>query len=118
MLDGKNEPLDFVLWKSAKDSEPEDAKWDSAALGHDYGKGRPGWYIECSAMSVDLLGQHFDIHAGGRDIIFPHHEKELDQSQEASHQKLVNGWMHDGILQMDKEKMSKSFKTSLKSKNV
>lgn len=96
----KRDPLDFVLWKLAKPGEPS---WDSP-----WGKGRPGWHIECSAMSMDLLGEHFDIHAGGRDLIFPHHENEIAQSQAASHQKFVNVWMHAGFLQMDKEKMSKS----------
>ncbi|HRP28448.1 MAG TPA: cysteine--tRNA ligase, partial [Burkholderiaceae bacterium] len=72
---GKNDPLDFVLWKAAKESEPDDAKWDSA-----YGRGRPGWHIECSAMCKALLGEHFDIHGGGMDLIFPHHENEIAQS--------------------------------------
>lgn len=98
--DVKRDPLDFVLWKLAKSGEPE---WDSP-----WGKGRPGWHIECSAMSMDLLGEHFDIHGGGRDLIFPHHENELAQSEAASQQKFVNLWMHTGFLQMDKEKMSKS----------
>jgi cysteinyl-tRNA synthetase len=96
----KNDPLDFVLWKVAKPGEPA---WDSP-----WGKGRPGWHIECSAMSSDLLGEHFDIHAGGRDLIFPHHENEIAQSEAASHKKFVNLWIHTGFLQMDKEKMSKS----------
>ena len=96
----KRDPLDFVLWKLAKPGEPS---WDSP-----WGKGRPGWHIECSAMAMDLLGEHFDIHAGGRDLIFPHHENENAQSQAALNSKFVNVWMHAGFLQMEKEKMSKS----------
>ncbi|VVC75819.1 Cysteine--tRNA ligase [Aquicella siphonis] len=96
----KRDPLDFVLWKLAKPGEPS---WDSP-----WGKGRPGWHIECSAMSMDLLGKHFDIHAGGRDLIFPHHENEIAQSEAASKHPFVNLWMHTGFLQMEKEKMSKS----------
>jgi cysteinyl-tRNA synthetase len=101
--DGKQDPLDFVLWKSAKESEPEDAKWDSA-----YGKGRPGWHIECSAMSCALLGEHFDIHGGGADLQFPHHENEIAQSEGASGKTFVNTWMHNGFVRVDNEKMSKS----------
>jgi cysteinyl-tRNA synthetase len=78
--DGKEDPLDFVLWKAAKDTEPEDAKWDSNALGYGFGKGRPGWHIECSAMSCQTLGETFDIHGGGADLQFPHHENEIAQS--------------------------------------
>lgn len=100
VVDVKRDPLDFVLWKLAKPGEPS---WDSP-----WGKGRPGWHIECSAMSMQLLGEHFDLHAGGRDLIFPHHENEIAQSQAASDKKFVNVWMHAGFLQMDKEKMSKS----------
>lgn len=96
----KRDPLDFVLWKLAKPGEPS---WDSP-----WGKGRPGWHIECSAMSQQLLGQTFDIHAGGRDLIFPHHENEIAQSEAASGEKFVNVWMHAGFLQIEKEKMSKS----------
>lgn len=96
----KRDPLDFVLWKLAKPDEPA---WDSP-----WGKGRPGWHIECSAMSMDLLGAHFDIHGGGRDLIFPHHENENAQSQAALKTKFANVWMHMGFLQIDKEKMSKS----------
>jgi cysteinyl-tRNA synthetase len=96
----KRDPLDFVLWKLAKPGEPQ---WDSP-----WGKGRPGWHIECSAMSMHLLGETFDIHAGGRDLIFPHHENEVAQSQAATRQKFANVWMHAGFLQIDKEKMSKS----------
>ncbi len=101
--DGKNDPLDFVLWKAAKESEPEDAKWDSA-----YGRGRPGWHIECSAMSCAILGEHFDIHGGGIDLQFPHHENEIAQSQGATGGPFVNYWLHNGHLNVDNEKMSKS----------
>jgi cysteinyl-tRNA synthetase len=103
VLDGKEDPLDFVLWKSAKDSEPDDAKWDSA-----FGKGRPGWHIECSAMSCAILGEHFDIHGGGMDLQFPHHENEIAQSEGASGRPFVNYWLHNGFLNVDNEKMSKS----------
>lgn len=99
----KEDPLDFVLWKAAKDSEPADAKWDSP-----YGPGRPGWHIECSAMSCALLGEHFDIHGGGLDLQFPHHENEIAQSEGASGKTFVNYWMHNGFLNVDNEKMSKS----------
>lgn len=100
VADVKRDPSDFVLWKLAKPGEPE---WESP-----WGKGRPGWHLECSAMSMQLLGQHFDIHAGGRDLIFPHHENEIAQSQAATNEKFVNYWMHSGFLQIGKEKMSKS----------
>lgn len=96
----KRDPLDFVLWKLAKPDEPS---WDSP-----WGKGRPGWHIECSAMAKDLLGEYFDIHAGGRDLIFPHHENENAQSRAALKTPFVNVWMHAGFLQMGKDKMSKS----------
>ena len=108
VLDGKDDPLDFVLWKAAKESEPDDAKWDSAALGHDYGRGRPGWHIECSAMSCQTLGESFDIHGGGVDLQFPHHENEIAQSEGASGKPLARLWMHNGMVQIDNEKMSKS----------
>ncbi len=108
VLDGKDDPLDFVLWKAAKEGEPDDAKWDSAALGHDYGKGRPGWHIECSAMSCQTLGETFDIHGGGVDLQFPHHENEIAQSEGASGKPLASLWMHNGMVQIDNEKMSKS----------
>jgi cysteinyl-tRNA synthetase len=101
--DDKQDPLDFVLWKSAKDAEPEQAKWDSP-----YGKGRPGWHIECSAMSCALLGQTFDIHGGGADLQFPHHENEIAQSEGANGQRLANYWLHNGFVRVDNEKMSKS----------
>ncbi len=103
VLDGKEDPLDFVLWKSAKPTEPADAKWDSA-----FGSGRPGWHIECSAMGCSLLGEHFDIHGGGLDLIFPHHENEIAQSEGANGQRFVNVWMHNGFLNVDNVKMSKS----------
>src|SRR5882672_11224922 len=103
VLDGKEDPLDFVLWKSAKDSEPDDAKWDS-----EFGKGRPGWHIECSAMSCAILGEHFDIHGGGMDLQFPHHENEIAQSEAATGKTFVKYWMHNGFLNVDNEKMSKS----------
>ena len=104
--DGKQDPLDFVLWKAAKAEEPQDAKWDGAAYG--YATGRPGWHIECSAMSCALLGESFDIHGGGADLQFPHHENEIAQSEGASGQPLANYWMHNGFVNVDNEKMSKS----------
>nr|WP_314623756.1 cysteine--tRNA ligase [uncultured Noviherbaspirillum sp.] len=100
---GKRDPLDFVLWKSSRESEPESVKWDSQ-----WGRGRPGWHIECSAMSCELLGEHFDIHGGGQDLQFPHHENEIAQSEGASGQPFVNYWMHNGFVRVDNEKMSKS----------
>ena len=103
VLDGKEDPLDFVMWKSAKESEPDDAKWPSP-----FGVGRPGWHIECSAMCKALLGDHFDIHGGGQDLQFPHHENEIAQSEGASGGPFVNVWMHNGLLNIDNEKMSKS----------
>jgi len=103
VLDGKNDPLDFVLWKSAKENEPEDAKWEAP-----FGKGRPGWHIECSAMCCAILGEHFDIHGGGMDLQFPHHENEIAQSEAATGKPFVNYWMHNGFLNVDNEKMSKS----------
>lgn len=96
----KRDPLDFVLWKLAKPNEPA---WDSP-----WGKGRPGWHIECSAMSMHLLGEQFDIHGGGRDLIFPHHENEIAQSEAVTNKRFANTWIHGGFLQIDKEKMSKS----------
>lgn len=98
--EAKKSPLDFVLWKKAKKEEPH---WQSP-----YGEGRPGWHIECSAMSVDCLGPSFDIHGGGSDLIFPHHENERAQSESATGKNFVNTWMHVGFVQVDKEKMSKS----------
>jgi len=96
----KKEPLDFVLWKAAKPDEPS---WDSP-----WGQGRPGWHIECSAMSTCCLGNHFDIHGGGQDLQFPHHENEIAQSEAATGEKFVNFWMHNGFVRIDDEKMSKS----------
>jgi cysteinyl-tRNA synthetase len=101
--DAKLDPLDFVLWKSAKPSEPADTRWESK-----WGPGRPGWHIECSAMSCELLGKRFDIHGGGQDLQFPHHENEIAQSEGATGQTFVNYWMHNGFVQIDSEKMSKS----------
>jgi cysteinyl-tRNA synthetase len=101
--DGKDDPLDFVLWKSAKPTEPADAKWDS-----DFGPGRPGWHIECSAMSCEMLGETFDIHGGGADLQFPHHENEIAQSEGATGKPLAHFWMHNGFVRVDNEKMSKS----------
>jgi cysteinyl-tRNA synthetase len=101
--DDKDDPLDFVLWKAAKPEEPEEAKYPSP-----FGAGRPGWHIECSAMSCALLGEHFDIHGGGLDLQFPHHENEIAQSEGATGRPFVNVWMHNGFLNVDNEKMSKS----------
>ena len=106
--EGKQDPLDFVLWKAAKATEPDDAKWDAQALGYAFAQGRPGWHIECSAMSCQALGETFDIHGGGADLQFPHHENEIAQSEGASGQPLARYWMHNGMVQVDSEKMSKS----------
>ena len=103
VLDGKQDPLDFVLWKSAKADEPAEVKWDSA-----YGSGRPGWHIECSAMSCSLLGESFDIHGGGADLQFPHHENEIAQSEGAHSVPMARFWMHNGFINVDNVKMSKS----------
>jgi cysteinyl-tRNA synthetase len=103
VLEGKDDPLDFVLWKAAKADEPQDAQWDS-----DFGRGRPGWHIECSAMACALLGETFDIHGGGADLQFPHHENEIAQSCGATGEAFVNVWMHNGFVNIDNEKMSKS----------
>ncbi len=103
VAENKNDPLDFVLWKSAKESEADEVKWDSK-----WGKGRPGWHIECSAMGSELLGNHFDIHGGGADLQFPHHENEIAQSEGAHQCQYVNYWMHNGFVRVDNEKMSKS----------
>jgi cysteinyl-tRNA synthetase len=96
----KRDPLDFVLWKHSKPDEPA---WDSQ-----WGRGRPGWHIECSAMSCALLGEHFDIHGGGQDLQFPHHENEIAQSEGATGKPLANVWMHNGFVRLDNQKMSKS----------
>ncbi|MDF3054510.1 MAG: cysteinyl-tRNA synthetase [Gammaproteobacteria bacterium] len=100
ILDDKHDPLDFVLWKSAKPGEPA---WDSP-----WGKGRPGWHIECSAMIHRCMGKHIDIHGGGLDLVFPHHQNEVAQSEGAMGKPFVNTWMHLGYVQINKEKMSKS----------
>jgi cysteinyl-tRNA synthetase len=100
-LENKEHPMDFALWKSAKPGEPE---WDSP-----WGKGRPGWHIECSAMSLKYLGQPLDIHGGGQDLVFPHHENEIAQSEAyTGTEPFTKFWMHNGLLQFEKEKMSKS----------
>ena len=98
--DAKNDPLDFVLWKPAKEGEPS---WSSP-----WGEGRPGWHIECSAMSTELFGSTFDIHGGGKDLQFPHHENEIAQSEACTGQHFANYWMHNGFIRIDQEKMSKS----------
>ena len=103
--ESKEDPLDFVLWKHAKPDEPF---WDSP-----WGKGRPGWHIECSAMSTSLLGNNFDIHGGGIDLLFPHHENEIAQSEAVTGEPFVNCWMHNGHLNINAEKMSKSLKNFL-----
>ncbi len=101
--DDKRDALDFVLWKAAKPNEPEDARWPSP-----FGQGRPGWHIECSAMSGALLGESFDIHGGGADLQFPHHENEIAQSEGAHGCQMARVWMHNGFVNIDGEKMSKS----------
>jgi len=100
IMEEKKNPLDFALWKKAKEGEPS---WKS-----DWGNGRPGWHIECSAMSCKHLGETFDIHAGGNDLIFPHHENEIAQSEASNKKPFVKYWMHFGFLNINKEKMSKS----------
>lgn len=103
VADAKHDPLDFVLWKSAKSEEPADVKWNSP-----WGEGRPGWHIECSAMACKHLGEQFDIHGGGWDLQFPHHENEIAQTEGATGKPWVTYWMHAAFLNMDNEKMSKS----------
>ena len=103
VADGKLDPLDFVLWKSAKADEPAEVKWQSP-----FGEGRPGWHIECSAMGCELLGESFDIHGGGADLQFPHHENEIAQSEGATGKPFAHTWMHNGFINVDNEKMSKS----------
>ena len=100
MVDVKRNPMDFVLWKMSKEGEPS---WPSP-----WGAGRPGWHIECSAMNCKQLGNHFDIHGGGSDLMFPHHENEIAQSTCAHDGEYVNYWMHSGMVMVDREKMSKS----------
>jgi cysteinyl-tRNA synthetase len=103
VADAKQDPLDFVLWKAAKPGEPDEVKWTSP-----FGTGRPGWHIECSAMSTALLGRTLDIHGGGADLQFPHHENEIAQSEGATGCQFVRYWMHNGFVRIDDEKMSKS----------
>jgi len=103
VLDGKQDPLDFVLWKAAKPEEPADAKYPSP-----YGNGRPGWHIECSAMACALLGEQFDLHGGGADLQFPHHDNEIAQSEGANDIAPARVWAHNGLLNVDHVKMSKS----------
>ena len=100
---GKRDPADFALWKAAKPGEPVEARWPSP-----WGEGRPGWHIECSAMAKAVLGETIDIHAGGLDLIFPHHENEIAQSECAHGKPMARYWLHNGFLSMDSEKMSKS----------
>jgi cysteinyl-tRNA synthetase len=100
IVEDKDNPLDFVLWKMAKPGEPF---WESP-----WGNGRPGWHIECSAMTTHCLGNHFDIHGGGNDLKFPHHENEIAQSEAATGEKFANYWVHAGLVNVDEEKMSKS----------
>lgn len=99
----KKDPLDFALWKESKPGEPAEVSWESP-----WGKGRPGWHIECSAMSMKHLGVPFDIHGGGLDLIFPHHENEIAQSEAATREPFANLWMHNGFVTVNREKMSKS----------
>ena len=101
--EAKDDPLDFVLWKAAKTGEPGEARWEAP-----WGQGRPGWHIECSAMSTHCLGDSFDIHGGGMDLMFPHHENEIAQSEAATGKRFVTTWMHNGFVNIDNEKMSKS----------
>ncbi len=103
VTDAKQDPLDFVLWKASKDADPQEARWPST-----YGSGRPGWHIECSAMATALLGESLDIHGGGADLQFPHHENEIAQSEGAHPGTFVRYWMHNGFVRVDDEKMSKS----------
>jgi len=106
----KKNPFDFVLWKSSKEGEPW---WDSP-----WGRGRPGWHIECSAMSQRFLGDTFDIHGGGEDLIFPHHENEIAQSESATGRPFVNYWIHNGFIKVNDEKMSKSLGNALTIKEI
>jgi len=108
--EAKHDPVDFVLWKRAKPGEPS---WPSP-----WGEGRPGWHIECSAMSYDLLGPRFDIHGGGADLMFPHHENEIAQSRAATGDKFANWWMHNGFVNVDNEKMSKSLNNFFRIRDV
>jgi cysteinyl-tRNA synthetase len=108
--ESKHDPVDFVLWKRAKPGEPS---WPSP-----WGEGRPGWHIECSAMSFDLLGSRFDIHGGGADLMFPHHENEIAQSRAATGDSFANCWMHNGFVNVDNEKMSKSLNNFFRIRDV
>jgi cysteinyl-tRNA synthetase len=108
--ENKESPLDFVLWKSAKDKEPY---WHSP-----FGKGRPGWHIECSAMSIKYLGETFDIHTGGEDLIFPHHENEIAQSECSTGKQFAKFWVHNGMVNLKGEKMSKSIGNVFKAKDI
>lgn len=110
VMDVKHDPLDFALWKSAKPGEP---KWDSP-----WGAGRPGWHIECSAMSMKHLSQSFDIHGGGRDLIFPHHENEIAQSEGCTHKPFSKYWIHNGFVNINTEKMSKSLNNFMTIRDV
>ena len=103
VLDGKEDPLDFVLWKGAKASEPADVKWEST-----FGPGRPGWHIECSALAMREIGPSLDVHGGGRDLVFPHHECETAQSESVTHEPFVGHWLHVGLVGLEGTKMSKS----------
>lgn len=109
----KKNPGDFALWKAAKPDEPAEVQFDSP-----WGKGRPGWHIECSAMSWKYLGETFDIHGGGMDLIFPHHENEILQSESVTNKPLANYWMHNGMLQVADAKMSKSLKNFFSVKDI
>lgn len=110
VVHSKRSPLDFVLWKKAKPSEPS---WPSP-----WGEGRPGWHIECSAMAMNALGEQFDIHGGGLDLQFPHHENEIAQSESCTHKQFANYWLHVGMLQINNEKMAKSLGNFLTIKSV
>jgi cysteinyl-tRNA synthetase len=103
VCDGKNSAFDFALWKKTKENEPLEVAWESP-----WGKGRPGWHIECSVMSSELLGDTIDIHGGGQDLIFPHHENEIAQSEAKTGKQFVKYWIHNGFVTINKEKMSKS----------
>lgn len=106
VADEKNDPLDFVLWKANKPEDPDEARWDASKWS--LPSGRPGWHIECSAMSCALLGESFDIHGGGADLQFPHHENEIAQSECANGKRMANYWIHNGFVNIDNVKMSKS----------
>jgi cysteinyl-tRNA synthetase len=113
VCDEKNSAFDFALWKKTKEGEPADASWDSP-----WGKGRPGWHIECSVMSSKMLGDTIDIHGGGQDLIFPHHENEIAQSEACTGQQFVKYWIHNGFVTVNKEKMSKSLNNFFTLKSI